>query len=254
MRDPEARLKEILSREAGVPWAELDAVRRAIGDDAEMNRRMREEWRAAETRTQAGICAYYASSMTWLMQTYGGGWAALVGLARGEKPGLAAWAEEFVRMLPGPRATVLDYGGGFLKDSWPLAARGHRVVLAEIDGPVSRTVEAFCGEAGVAGVEVSPVRDENPPMGRHDGAVCFEVLEHVRDPVLLARRIVSSVSVGGPVALSASFGAPEHAPYHVAEAARWADRAAWEAELGTAGLEPSWADPHSTIRVWRRAR
>lgn len=254
MNDPAGRLKEILARESGVPWPELEAVLRAIGDDAEMNRRMGEEWRAADRRTQASVCAYYASSRTWLMQTYGGGWAALVGLAKGERPGLPMWAEEFVRMLPASGGDVLDYGGGFLKDSWALVPRGHRVVLAEIDGPVSRTVEAFVREAGISGVSVVPVRDESPAMGRHDGAVCFEVLEHVRDPVLLARRVVSSVVVGGPVALSASFGAPEHAPYHIAETARWGDRAAWEAELRSAGLELSWADPDSSIRVWRRSR
>lgn len=252
MDDPEAALRRILARESGVPWPELEAVLRAIGDDAEMNRRMGEEWRSADRGTQASVCAYYASSRTWLMQTYGGGRAALAGLARGERPGLAPWAERFARMLPPSGATILDYGGGFLKDTWALVQRGHRVVLAEVEGPVSRAVEAFIREFEISGVSVVPVRDGDPPLGRHDGAVCFETLEHVVDPVLLMRRLVSSVSPGGPLALSASFGAPEHAPYHMAHNAPLGDPEVWSEELQKAGLAPVWKDHDSSIGVWKR--
>lgn len=250
MIDPAEILREVVAQESGVPWAELLTVVKALADDAEMNRRMREEWRSMPTRTQQELCRYYAESRTWLMQTYNNHHGALEALAHGEKGTLPAWAERFSGMLP-PAACILDYGGGFLKDSWFFVPRGHRVVLGEIEGPVIRIVESFLRRTAVTGVSVLSVRNADPAFGRYDGIVCFEVLEHILEPAALAKKMVASLPSGAPVAMSVSFGAPEHAPYHLSENAPLSDLNVWNAELRNMGLEPVWDDV-SSIRLYRK--
>lgn len=254
MTDHAQLLREIVARESGSTWTELEEILRAIaGDDAEMNRRMREEFACIPVLTQPEICRYYATSKTWLMQTYGNGHGALLSLARGEKPALPAWAAEFEKHLP-IGASILDFGGGFMKDSWFFIPRGHRVILAEIEGPVVRIVRAFMETIGQKGVAVLPVCDEEPALGRYDGIICFETLEHVKNPVALTRKLVDVLPPGGPFAMSVTFGAPEHAPYHLAENARFGDPGVWSKEIGEMGLEPLWTDERSSMAVWRRRR
>lgn len=250
--DPERLLREILERESGFLPQDLEETLRAIADDAEMNRRMAREWRARPRRTQKDVSEYYASSKTWLMQTYGQGHGALADLARRKVPeNRPPWTVPFMKILL-RGATVLDYGGGFLKDSWFLPLLGIKVVLVEIDGPVTRVVRSFLKAIGEDRVEVLPASENVPALGEHGGAICFEVLEHMADPVGSARQIVSSVAPGGPVALSATFGAPEHAPYHIAGNAKFGDPGVWSTELVRMGLEPVWTEEGSNIGVWRR--
>lgn len=250
MTDHAQLLKEIMARESGSSWPELEGILRAIANDAEMNRRMKDEFSRIPVLTQPEICKYYADSRTWLMQTYGNGHSALLGLARGENPGLAAWAVEFDKYLP-RGASILDFGGGFLKDSWAFVQRGHRVVLAEVEGPVVRIVRAFLQAIQQKSITVVPVRDEQPSLPPYNGIVCFETFEHVKNPVLLARRLAQDLPSGAPFAMSVSFGAPDHAPYHLAENAPLGDPKVWNAELRAMGLEPVWDDT-SSIRLWRK--
>lgn len=246
----EALLQEIIAKEIGTPWAEFEETLKAITSDQEMNRRMREEWAKIPQLTQEEICKYYATSKTWLAQTYNQGRSGLLALARKDVPFLPAWGQEFLRHLPA-RSTVLDFGGGFLKDSWFFVPRGHRVVLGEVEGPVTRIVLAYLEAADIRGVSVLPIRDETPTLGKYHGIVCFETLEHVKNPVALTQRLVASLVPGGPFVMSVSFGAPEHAPYHLAENAHLSQYDNWADELKKMGLVPVWSDV-SSIRLWRK--
>lgn len=251
MNDPASVLQRILSEESGVPWSELEAVAKAITDDAEMNRRMSAEFKSAPRTTEKDVCEYYAKSKTWLMQTYNQGRGSLEALARGDKGPIPEWGRAFTALLPGSGASVLDYGGGFLKDTWFLVPEGVNVWLAEIDGPVARTVRRFAKEMNASRISVLSVSGAVPDLGIHDGATCFECLEHMKDPVSAARKIAAAIRPGGPFAMSVSFGAPEHAPYHLAENAPLSDPALWEGELRKMGLELVWRDK-SSIRIWRK--
>lgn len=248
----EELLRVIVAREAGIPWPELEEVQRAIGSDAEMNRRMREEFARIPALTQPEVCKYYATSKTWLMQTYGNHHTALISLAKKEKPVLPAWAVEFEKLLPA-EGPILDFGGGFMKDSWFFVPRGRSVVLAEIDGPVARIVQSFIQAIDERGISVLPVRDEAPPLGQYAGIVCFETLEHVKNPVALTKKLVATLPPGAPFVMSVSFGAPEHAPYHLAENAYLSQYDNWNDELRSMGLEHVWNDV-SSIRLWRKKK
>jgi len=254
MDDPEAILKDVMARESGWRWEDLECTLAEIsGDDIEMNRRMAEEWRAAPRGTQKEVCDYYATSKTWLMQTYGGR-GALFALARRGRHEVSGWSRFFRGMLPPEGAEILDYGGGFLKDTWFFPLHGVKVVLAEVEGPVTRIVRAFIERIEEPDVSVLPVSGDVPTLGVYDGAVCFEVLDHMVDPVGATRRIVSAIRPGGPFACSVSFGAPEHAPYHIAANIRLADPEVWSAELQRMGLVPVWRDASSrNFAVWKKA-
>lgn len=182
------------------------------------------------------------------MQTYNQGRPGLISLARREKIELPPWAKSFHALLPKVGASILDYGGGFLKDTWFFPLDGAKVTLAEIEGPVSRTVQAFIDAIGEPNVSILSISGDSPDLGMHDGAVCFEVLEHMVDPIGALRKIVSAVRPSGPVALSVSFGAPEHAPYHIAGNSHLGDQGAWKKELDRVGLEKVWSC--SSNGVW----
>jgi len=248
--NPEQLLKDILAKESGADWSELEGILRMISSDSEMNRHMSLEWRSASRKTQESVCRYYAESKTWLMQTYRHGYGGLHALARKDRCELPLWAKAFRSLMMGPGLSILDYGGGFMKDTWFFPSQHVRVALAEIEGPVSRTVQAFIAAIGEPGVSVLPISGDTTDLGIHDGAVCFEVLEHMVDPVGMLRRIVASVRPSGPVALSVSFGAPEHAPYHIADNAYLSNQDTWKKELDRVGLELVWSCPSNG--VWRK--
>lgn len=252
MTDYDELLKTIIARETSTPWAEYESILAAIKDDSEMNRRMADEWKRIPVLSQEEINKYYATSKTWLMQTYVNGKKALLGLARKDPFIHPPWAKEFLKLLlPQRGAHILDYGGGFLNDSWFLRHLGHWVTLAEIDGPVTEVVKEFLHAIREDDVFVLPVGEGPVQFGRYDGALCFETLEHVKDPVGLAARIVATLPPGGPFLLSVSFGAPAHAPYHLAEHVRFGDPCVWGAELAKMGLERVWGDA-SNVQLWKK--
>lgn len=234
-------------------WSELSE---AMKSDATMNMVMKEEWNAKPRDSEEAIREYYRESEIWFMNTFNHGVGALVGLASGAAAPLAPWQTAFVSafVTSGLSQKILDYGGGLLKDSWPLVSAGHHVTLAEVRGPVTTFLSLYRNLAGLRHrFEVLEVDSDLPIKETYDGVICFETLEHLLEPVALTGHIHEHLRPDGPFAFSVSFGDTPHAPYHVAKNAALGSGRAWFDQLDVIGFRPYWWEDGKSLHVWRRA-
>jgi 2-polyprenyl-3-methyl-5-hydroxy-6-metoxy-1,4-benzoquinol methylase len=112
--------------------------------------------------------------------------------------------------------TVLDYGSGIGSDAIALAASGFDVTLADISGPLLAFATWRCRDRGF---DVRTVDLKSQPLaaGRHDAAICFDVLEHVPHPVATLRNVRGSMKAGGLLFVHAPFGVDHERPMHIVE-------------------------------------
>jgi hypothetical protein len=96
------------------------------------------------------------------------------------------------------------------------------------------------------------VDNETPIIDTYNGIACFETLEHVLHPAALTSHLHKHLRPGGPFAFSVTFGAPEHAPYHVASNAPLGEWKVWAGILQKIGFSPFWEDASgSNSKIWR---
>lgn len=234
----------------GEQWKRLSVE---MQSDSVMNQIMKQDWNDRPRDNEESIREYYRSSDAWFINTFNHGYGALLAMAAGSKADLSPWCREFAELMRAPGGKVLDYGGGFFKDSWPLAAAGYHVSVAEVKGPVTEFLNSFISIAGLEKkFSVVEVDSETPIKDTYDGILCFETLEHLLHPEALTAHLHKHLKPGGPFAFSVTFGAPEHAPYHVASNAHLGEWAVWSEVLKKIGFSPSWTDPVAAgTRIWR---
>jgi len=221
--------------------------------DAKMNLIMKQDWNAKPRDSEEAIREYYRTSDIWFINTWAHGIGALLSMAAGQRGDLVGWCRKFAETLKAPGGRILDYGGGFFKDTWPLATAGYKVDVAEVRGPVTEFLKRFVSLAGLESkLGVVEVDSETPIKDTYHGIVCFETLEHVLHPEALTTHLHQHLRAGGLFAFSVTFGAPEHAPYHVASNAPLGEGTAWAEILRKVGFSPFWDDPNgSSSRIWR---
>jgi len=220
--------------------------------DARMNLIMRQDWNSKPRDSEEAIREYYRTSDIWFVNTFLNGVGALQNMAI-RVEGLQGWHIILREVMDVPPKRILDYGGGFFKDTWPLVSYGYRVEVAEVRGPVTDFLKRFLKMADLEDkAGVVEVDNETPITDMYDGIVCFETLEHVLHPEALTTHLHRHLRAGGPFAFSTTFGAPEHAPYHVASNAPLGDWEVWAAILKKVGFSPLWTDPSgSSAKIWR---
>lgn len=234
----------------GMTRAKWDALSEEMKSDATMNQIMKREWNARPRDSEEAIREYYRNSDAWFINTFNHGYGALIQIADGVHPSRAPWCEKFIEAIGVPEGKILDYGGGFFKDSWPLTTVGYHVAVAEVRGPVTRFLRSFIAAAGIEKkFSVVEVDSATPIEDLYAGILCFETLEHLLDPESLTAHLYNHLRAGGPFAFSVTFGAPEHAPYHVASNAPLGDGKVWAAILGKIGFSPLWED--QSLKIWR---
>lgn len=227
--------------------------------DAEMNKVMKADWKTRNRETEGSIRDYYRHSDIWFVNTFCHGKGALMKLADPDWTAAASelqtWHREFMAFYPGNVGgqRILDYGGGLWNDSWPLILSGFKVTQAEIRGGVTNLLKTFIDRAGLQHhASVLAVDSDMPVHDQYDGILCFETLEHVLKPVELTQHLVNHLRSGGVFAMSTSFGAPEHAPYHVASNAYLSDRKVWCDKLESMGLKKVWVAADEHRHIWRK--
>ena len=98
------------------------------------------------------------------------------------------------------QSSVLDFGAGSLRESYDLALRGYRVTSVDMDeGLLSRYAAEYDWPVSkptlVAGTDpidsLKKVADQ-----RFDLITCFDVLEHLEDPVQILRMLRSNMAPG----------------------------------------------------------
>lgn len=237
----------------GIGRERWDLLCESMKSDQEMNRIMREEWYSKPRDSEEAVREYYKSSDIWFVNTFKNSVGALAALARRDRGELPIWAKKFREVLQVGSGMILDFGGGFFKDTWPFVAAGYRVEVAEVSGPVTKFLKVFIEKARLERqIGVIEVESENPLTFIYDGAVSFETLEHLKYPDRLVAHLHRHIRKGGPFVFSATFGAPEHAPYHVASNAHFGDEVKWAKVLSEVGFSPCWSDPNGGgTKIWK---
>lgn len=237
----------------GLARARFDELRTIRSSDPEMNLIMKKEWNEQPRTDEAVIRDYYRKSDIWFVNTFESGYGGLLPLAAGEVHPLSEWQRRLVENLP-KGGKILDYGSGFLRDSYQLVMNGHYVDVAEVRGPVTEFLKMYRVAAGLESrFGIIEVDSDLPITNTYDSMLCFEVLEHLLDPVAMTKNLYDHLAPGGPLAYSVSFGDPSHAPYHVASNAPLSVAGVWNRKLAEIGFVPDWENPENQhVKICRR--
>ena len=108
----------------------------------------------------------------------------------------------------------LDYGSGIGSNALVFGLAGFNVTLADIADPLRNFAKWRCERRGVP-VRAIDLKRESLEMRRYDVITCFDVLEHVPDPLAAVRRMRDALRAGGLFFLYAPFGYDPERPMHV---------------------------------------
>lgn len=171
---------------------------------------MAARWRAADTQTPDQLLAFYreADLYIWeLMQ-----WHASLG-RRSYWQTLAQVVQRFPPDAGFRR--VLDYGCGIGTDGLFLALSGYDVALMDVDGPAFRFAKHRFERRGVPGLFVE-VREALPILADfYDIIICFDVFEHLLDPLGAAERLVRALRPEGVLVQTGTFSDDGVHPCHL---------------------------------------
>ena len=245
----------------GIDRGDWNALMEVMRSDAKMNEVMKAEWNERSRDSEEAIRDYYRRSKIWFVNTFNHGYGALLGIANRQEPTFGEDFQQFMKLTTGRQ--ILDYGGGFYNDTWVLLQKGlYTVTQAEVRGPVTDFLKIFfrrlppMPNAPPYKLLTDPhatileVDWAQPLKEVYDGIVTFETLEHLLDPKALTKHMVEHLKPGAPFFYSASFGAPTHAPYHVASNDGLTDQ--WAKFLTEIGMEHVWSRPDKHRQIWRR--
>jgi 2-polyprenyl-3-methyl-5-hydroxy-6-metoxy-1,4-benzoquinol methylase len=113
-----------------------------------------------------------------------------------------------------PGREFLDYGSGIGSNALMFGLAGFRVTLADIADPLRNFAKWRCERRGIP-VRTLDLKHERLEPARYDVVTCFDVLEHVADPLNAVRQMRDSLRVGGVFFLYAPFGFDPDRPMHV---------------------------------------
>jgi 2-polyprenyl-3-methyl-5-hydroxy-6-metoxy-1,4-benzoquinol methylase len=108
----------------------------------------------------------------------------------------------------------LDYGSGIGSNALVFGLAGFRVTLADIADPLRNFAKWRCERRGIP-VRAVDLKRESLESLRYDVITCFDVLEHVPDPLAAVRRMRDALRLGGVFFLYAPFGFDPERPMHV---------------------------------------
>jgi SAM-dependent methyltransferase len=117
-----------------------------------------------------------------------------------------------------------------------LASRGYDVTLIDVDGPAFHFAQHRFRRRQLKArfVESRSVLPELDTS--YDVIVCFDVFEHLPDPVAAARRLVEALRPGGLLVQQASFANDGHHPCHLAGGVKRFGGLRWHICLAGLGL------------------
>jgi SAM-dependent methyltransferase len=190
-----------------------------------------EAWRRAAPSTPAEITQFYRSTDLYI-------WDLMQWHASGAREPYAETLRWFATTRPPGAgfARVYDFGCGIGTDALYLAAQGYEVTAVDVGGPVLEFARHRFARRGLRARFLESGGTLPEPPGPFDAAVCFDVFEHLPEPLAAARRLVGGLRPGGLLLQQASFGGSDEHPYHLASGvARYAGMK-WHVNLCGLGL------------------
>jgi len=113
-----------------------------------------------------------------------------------------------------PGRACLDYGSGIGSDAIVFAEAGFDVTLADISDVLLAFAAFRCRRRGFT-VRTIDLKKEAVPHSAFDVALCFDVLEHIPQPLKVVRTLHRALRDDGLIVLHAPFGEDDVHPMHV---------------------------------------
>lgn len=124
----------------------------------------------------------------------------------------SAVCADFAQALPGRQ--FLDYGSGIGSNALVFGLAGFHVTLADVADPLRNFARWRCEHRGIP-VRTIDLKHETLGRGQYDVITCFDVLEHVPEPMAALRRIRDALRPGGIFFIYAPFGHDPERPMHI---------------------------------------
>jgi SAM-dependent methyltransferase len=188
-------------------------------------------WRRAAPSTHAEIVEFYRSTDLYLwdlMQWHSSA-------SRDQYANALGW---FATNFP-PEAgfgRVFDFGCGIGTDGIYLAERGYQVTAVDVGGKVLDFARHRFKRRGLQASFLESRTVVPEVAATFDAAVCFDVFEHLPQPLAAARRLVGALRPGGILLQQASFGGSAEHPYHLEEGVARYGGMKWHIHLCGLGL------------------
>jgi 2-polyprenyl-3-methyl-5-hydroxy-6-metoxy-1,4-benzoquinol methylase len=169
--------------------------------------RFADEWRAKvkEPRNERDVIDFYDQSETEIFEI--AQWHVVVDIHV-----RSLICSEIAARRSGRR--VLDYGSGIGSDALVFASAGFDVTLADVSGPLLKFAEWRLARHGYRPAVID-LKEQLLPEAAFDVVVCFDVLEHVLNPIRALRAIRRALRPQGLLFLHAPFGPDPLRPMHI---------------------------------------
>ena len=113
-----------------------------------------------------------------------------------------------------PGRDFLDFGSGIGSNALVFGLQGFRITLADVADPLRNFARWRCERRGVPAAAID-LKHEALPKQRYDVITCFDVLEHVPDPLKAVQSMRDALRPGGILFLYAPFGFDPERPMHI---------------------------------------
>lgn len=191
-----------------------------------------DEWRRANPQTPDEIVNFYRNTDLYV-------WELMQWHASESRRRYWDVLREVIRRYPadGGYRRVYDFGCGVGTDALFLVTHGYKVTLVDVDGPTWRFAQHRFARRGLKAKFVASSAALPTPDGPYDIVVSFDVLEHVPDPLAVARRLVSELRDSGVFVHEATFHDDEGVqPCHLAEGIKRFAGLRWHIHMAGLGL------------------
>ena len=173
-------------------------------------REMAEAWRQANPQTSDEILDFYRKTELYIWELMQ--WHAST--ARIPYWRALASVTDHDPVAAGYRS-VYDFGCGVGTDALFLATRGCNVTLVDVDGPAFNFAQHRFHRRGLPARFVTSSSPLPQPDRTYDIIVCFDVLEHLTDPLAAVRKLVGALRPAGALVQCATFLDDGDLPCHL---------------------------------------
>jgi len=205
-------------------------------------------WHQANPKTTQEILLFYRSTdlYVWeLMQ-----WHA----SPARRPYWEALETFATRFAPNAGyRSVYDFGCGIGTDALFLAARGYEVTLVDVGGPAFRFARHRFERRGIKARFLESDSPFPSPDRKYDAIVCFDVFEHLEDPLRAVRLLVRALRPRGILVQVGNFEDAGLHPCHLSNGVRRFGGLRWHFHLAGLGLRHETWLLYRKLPVWRGA-
>ena len=193
---------------------------------------MADAWRAKNPSSPSEIMEFYRSTdlYVWeLMQWHASvarapHWDALYSFVEAHPP-----SHGFRR--------VFDFGCGIGTDALFLTERGYEVTAVDVEGPTFEFARHRFNRRGLNARFVESTSEIPMPSEVFDVAVCFDVLEHLSDPLKSAQALIGALRPGGILLQQVAFGHNNDRPCHLRAGIERFSGLRWHIRLAGMGMK-----------------